>query len=218
MGRPVNKRFFGTGAGSQLKVRAKIGANAEGDGYIVSQRSSNRYRVTVGSNTGVCKLVVKSDGTLSANEMTITVLTDAGTTAQVSKLFNRTAIVNDQKVKWTFAASLSDGAVQIEDEAATNFYTISISSQPANTSVVEPAAASFSVTAAATPTTTLTYQWQKQEGGTGAWANVANATANTYTLSSTVAADDNTDKYRVLVLADNADTVTSNAAVLTVTV
>lgn len=218
MGRPVNKRFFGTGAGSQLKVRAKIGSNAEGDGYIVSQRSGNRFKVTVGANTGVCTLVDKAEGALGANELIIRVMTDAGTVVNATKIYNRTVLANGVRQKWTFAASTTDGKVQIEDEAEPNFTKITISSQPANKSVVEPAAATFSVTAAAIPTTTLTYQWQKQEGGAGAWANVANATANTYTLSSTVAADDSTDKYRVLVSATNADTVTSNAAVLTVTV
>lgn len=218
MGRPVNKRFFGTGAGNQLKVRAKIGANAEGDGYIVSQRSGNRFKVTVGANTGVCTLVDKAEGALGANEMIIRVMTDAGTVVNATKIYNRTVLANGIRQKWTFAASTSDSKVQVEDEAASNFTTIAISVQPANRSVVEPATATFSVTAAATPTATLTYQWQKQEGGAGAWANVNGATSASYTTAATVVADDNGDKYRVLVSATNADTVTSAVATLTVTV
>lgn len=217
MGRPVNKRFFGTGAGNQLKVRAKIGTNAEGDGYIVSQRSGNRFKVTVGVNTGICRLVDKAEGALGANEMIIRVMTDAGTVVNATKIYNRTVLANGIRQKWTFAASTTDGKVQIEDEAEPNFAKIAISVQPASVSVVEPATATFSVTAAATPATTLTYQWQKQEGGAGAWSNVTGATAASYETDATTVADDNGDKYRVLVSAVNADTLTSAAATLTVT-
>lgn len=218
MGRPVNKRFFGTGPGNQLKVRAKIGSNAEGDGYIVSQRSGNRFKVTVGANTGICKLVDKAEGALGANEMIIRVMTDAGTVVNATKIYNRTVLANGVRQKWTFAVSTTDGKVQIEDEAASNFTTIAISVQPADVSVVEPATATFSVTAAATPTATLTYQWQVQEDGAGAWADITGANAASYETAATVAATDDGDKYRVLVSAANANTVTSNAATLTVTV
>ena len=86
MGRPLNKRYFGSGAGNQIKVRAKIGANAEGDGVIVSQRGSKKFKVTVGANTGDCFLVDKADGALGANEMSITVLTDAGQLVRATKI------------------------------------------------------------------------------------------------------------------------------------
>lgn len=217
MGRPVNKRFFGTGPGSQLKVRAKVGSNAEGDGYIVSQRSGNRFKVTVGANTGICKLVDKAEGSLGANEMIIRVMTDAGQVVNATKIYNRTVLANGTRQKWTFTANSSDGKVQIEDEAASNFYTITINGQPADATATQGNTAAFSVNASVSPSTTITYQWQKQESGAGAWSNVANATSSTYTTGSLTVAADNTDKYRVLVLATNADTVTSNAATLTVT-
>lgn len=93
---------------------------------------------------------------------------------------------------------------------------ITISGQPANTTVVEPATGSFSVTATRTGTGTLTYQWQKQEGGVGTWSNIVGATSNTYTTGATTVADDNGDKFRVVVSLTGADAVTSNAATLTV--
>jgi len=114
MGRPINKRFFGTGAGNQIKVRAKIGANAEGDGFIVSQRGTRIFRVTVGANTGICRLVDKA-GSLAAGEMTVVVKLDDGTLGRATKLFNRTAIVNGAKVRWNFSDSSADGAVQVAD-------------------------------------------------------------------------------------------------------
>lgn len=94
---------------------------------------------------------------------------------------------------------------------------ITISGQPANTTVVEPATGSFSVTATRTGTGTLTYQWQKQEGGVGTWSNIVGATSNTYTTGATTVADDNGDKFRVVVSLTGADSVTSNAVTLTVT-
>lgn len=94
---------------------------------------------------------------------------------------------------------------------------ITISGQPSATSVVEPATATFSVTATRTGTGTLTYQWQKQEGGAGDWAAITGATSNTYTTGATTVADDNGDKYRVVVSLAGAESVTSTAVALTVT-
>jgi len=116
MGRPINKRYFGSGAGNQIKVRAKIGNNPESDGIIISQRSTNRFKVTVGPNTGICRLVNKNSGTLAANEMIVNLLSDEGVLVQATKLYNRTVIVEgNQRVKWNFSTSNTDGAVEATD-------------------------------------------------------------------------------------------------------
>lgn len=106
---------------------------------------------------------------------------------------------------------------------------ITISAQPANATRVAPNTAQFSVTAAATPTASLSYQWQVQQSGTGAWINVPNGTGGTtatYTTPATTSGvitppdttnASNGDKYRVIVSASGAVSVTSNAATLTVT-
>lgn len=95
---------------------------------------------------------------------------------------------------------------------------ITISVQPADISVVEPATAAFSVTATRTGTGTLTYQWQKAESATPTvFANVVGATSATYTTGATTVADDGGDKYRVVVSLVGAEAVTSAAATLTVT-
>jgi hypothetical protein len=60
----------------------------------------------------------------------------------------------------------------------------------------------------------LSYQWQKQTGGTGAWANVTGATEAEITLEAVEAGADG-DKYRVVISADGV-TTTSSAATLTV--
>jgi hypothetical protein len=221
MGRPVNKRFFGVAGSANIKVRAKIGNNDEGEGFIVSQRGTRKFRVTVGSNTGICTLVNKSTGALGANEMIINVTTDAGNTVQVTKLYNRLAQIeagteNVTKVRWNFSSSTTDGAVQVEDAKA----VITIGTQPANVTVdlsdSETDTATFTVVATVLPSRTLSYQWQKQEAGAGDWANINGATGASYTTGELTVAADNTDRYRVIVSATDADSVTSNSATLTV--
>lgn len=165
MGRPINKRYFKSGPGNQIKVRAKIGSNAEGDGFIVRQKGTNKFIVTVGVNTGVCRVVNKDSGTLEANEMIINVLTDAGTYVQATKLYNRVAIVEgNQKIKWNFAADLTDGSVQILDVEGP---TLVIKTQPASKSVVEGANTSFTVSVTGVPTANLSYQWEYNDGEAG---------------------------------------------------
>jgi hypothetical protein len=219
MGRPVNKKYFGVAGSANIKVRAKIGANAEGDGFIVSQRGTRKFKVTVGANTGICRLVNKSTGALGANEMIINVTTDAGDTVQATKLYNRLAQIeagteNVAKVKWNFSASTTDGAVQVADAKA----VITIGTQPADITVdlADDSTATFTVVATVLPARTLSYQWQKQEGGAGAWANITGATSASYTTGELTIADDSGDKYRVVVSAADADSVTSDAAELTV--
>jgi len=221
MGRPVNKRYFGSGSGDQIKVRAKIGSASEGDGVIVNQRGSKRFTVTVGSDTGICTLVNKNTGSLAADEMIVNVATDDGVWRQVTKLYNRVAIVEgDEKIAWNFSTSTSDGAVQVADVEGTNRLTITISAQPqgvtANVTANANVTATFSVTASGVGD--LAYQWQKQESGAGAFASVNGATSSSLTLSGLAIVDDDTDQYRVVVSSTSgaADSVTSNAAVLTV--
>ena len=93
---------------------------------------------------------------------------------------------------------------------------ITITVQPTAQTAVEGETATFSVTATRTGTGSLTYQWQKQEGGAGSWANIVDATSASYTTGALTVADDNTDKYRVVVSLTGADSKTSNAVALTV--
>lgn len=94
---------------------------------------------------------------------------------------------------------------------------ITITVQPTAQTAVEGETATFSVTATRTGTGSLTYQWQKQEAGTGAWANIVDATSASYTTGALTVADDNTDKYRAIVSLAGADSKTSTAVALTVT-
>jgi hypothetical protein len=94
---------------------------------------------------------------------------------------------------------------------------ITIGTQPADVTIdlIEDETATFTVAATVTDGT-LSYQWQKQEGGAGAWSTIVGATSTAYTTGVLTVADDNTDKYRVVVSVTNGTPVTSSAATLTV--
>lgn len=214
MGRPINKRFLGSGTGNQIKVRAKVGSNAEGDGYIVSQRSTNRFRVNVGGNEGVCLLVNKSTGELADNEMIVNVLTDDGTYVQATKLFNRTLITEDNRqVGWNFATNLDDGFDQVADVEGSNQLAIVISQQPANASANVGETVTFSV-AVTSDVGDLEYQWQVDEG-TG-FSDISGAVSDEYTTGNVANVDG--FGYQVVISSESgaAPTVTSDTAFATV--
>ena len=83
------------------------------------------------------------------------------------------------------------------------------SAQPASLAVTAPATASFTATGAPVPT----LQWQMSTGG-GSFANIAGATASSYTTPDTVIGDSG-KQYRA-VATNSTGTVNSTAATLTV--
>jgi hypothetical protein len=132
MGRPINKKFFGWLADADdtryapasnetffnITVNVKVASNAASDeGYILRQRSSNKFlvndtktgtAVTPGGsgtgNVGICTLVDKAVGSLAANEMSIqgTIVGSDGRQVRIKKLFNRTCRdFNNARYKWT---------------------------------------------------------------------------------------------------------------------
>ena len=108
MGRPINKRFFGTLAdGTNITINCKVGGNAaSAQGMIINQRSVNKFRVDdskLGTgNEGVCTLVNKAVGALLDNEMSIDGVIAGGSQGiKIKKLYNRTCRdFNNNKYKW----------------------------------------------------------------------------------------------------------------------
>jgi len=97
--------------------------------------------------------------------------------------------------------------------------TILIGTQPSNSSVTAPAAASFTVAASTTPGGgSLSYQWQILVSDT--WTNLSNggvySTVTTATLNISNSTGLDGEQYRVRISATGADTVNSQAATLTV--
>lgn len=103
MGRPLNKRYFGTTAlggdetgEGNLTVAVKVGTNAATElGIILSQRSETTFRVDDNpagtGNEGVCTLVNKAVGALGDNEMSLAGWHD-GNEVFIRKVMNRTMV------------------------------------------------------------------------------------------------------------------------------
>jgi alpha-tubulin suppressor-like RCC1 family protein len=115
-------------------------------------------------------------------------------------------------VSATNAASVTSNAATLTVEANN---TITITQQPTSQTAVN-GDATFTVTASSAPSGTPAYQWQRSNDAGVAFANVSGATSATLVLSGMTVVADNNARYRVLVSAANAASVTSNSATLTV--
>ena len=108
MGRPLNKRYFGTptDGGDEIKVQFYDStAGASKNGWIIKQLGSKKFRCTDGTNTDDCFLVDKASGALAAGEMTITV-DDNGTARQVTKIAARKVTLDTGSViPWDFTGT-----------------------------------------------------------------------------------------------------------------
>ena len=99
-----------------VKIRVKIGANAEADGSIIRQKGSIKYLVTDGTNTGICTLADLADGALTDNTMTITMDEGDSTPVRISKLTNKWAL------DYTGGSSYSAAAVVQRIRYLANFF------------------------------------------------------------------------------------------------
>ena len=104
----------------------------------------------------------------------------------------------------------STGATLTVNAAAT---APGITLQPADTTVVAPATATFTAAAIGVPSPTV--QWQQSTDAGVIWANITAATNPSYTAPATVLADSG-KRFRA-VFTNASGSVNSNAAVLTVT-
>ena len=100
MGRPINKKHIGDGAGKiqVTAMRFASGAEVITEGHIVNQRSKNKFTVTGGGKTEVLTLVNKDVGSLAAGEMVINAVDTDGVEKQITKLMNRTIQVEGDSV------------------------------------------------------------------------------------------------------------------------
>lgn len=114
MGRPLNKRYFGTptAGGNEIKVQFYNGT-ASVPGWIVKQTGSKRFVCTDGTVEATCYLVDKAAGALAANEMSITV-DDNGAAKQVTKISGRKATLDDGSMQsWDFTGT--GATVEVEE-------------------------------------------------------------------------------------------------------
>ena len=115
MGRPINKKYFGINANTNLKVQFHNGTASKA-GYVVKQKGSKKFLCSdAQGNRAVCTLVDKASASLAAGEMTITVKLDNGTVDQVTKISSHKVTVGGNSYTWNFSTSTSDDSVQVEE-------------------------------------------------------------------------------------------------------
>lgn len=127
-----------------------------------------------------------------------------------------------RKIVETLVAMSKNGITGDAEDVVFEDYLITITTQPADDESATGEAVEFSVVAAITGTGgTLTYAWQRDAGSGWETIDGTIATAEGYTdyTTDTLTIADNTGldtyEYRVVVSATGADSVTSDAAVLT---
>ena len=128
MGRPINKRYFGTPSdgGNEIKVQFYDGS-ASVNGWIIKQLGSKKFRVTDGTTTKDCFLVDEASGLLANGEMTITVKDDSGTARQVTKISGRKATIDTgASLAWVFDDSNSDGYVEMEEAGGASISAVAL--------------------------------------------------------------------------------------------
>lgn len=115
MGRPLNKRFFGSDAASNIKIQFNNGTSSV-PGFIVKQKGTRSFLCS--SATGeqaVCSLVAKDSASLLPGEMSMTVKLDSGVVEHVTKITAHRISSPSGEYAWNFSTSTTDNAAQIEE-------------------------------------------------------------------------------------------------------
>jgi len=124
MGRPLNKRFFGTPTAGGNEIKVKFFNTAPEDGWIVKQLGSKKFRCTNGTDIKDCFLVDKDAADLLAGEMSMVVKDDNGVVKQVVKITARKVTVDTgESLPWNFSDATDDGAVEMEEAGTANDFT-----------------------------------------------------------------------------------------------
>src|SRR5712692_2666094 len=176
-------------------------------------RGGNKFNTTGFSISGTINPTAAGSGATAvlSGGASASATADSSGNYTFAGLANGSYMVTPKHTGYAFTPGNQSATVNGADVTGVNFtgnaapVAPSITTQPASQSVTAGQTASFSV--AATGTVPLSYQWQKNG------ANIAGATAASYTTSATTA--DNGSTFAVVV-TNTAGTVTSSAATLTV--
>lgn len=103
---------------AQIQPAVKIGGAAAGNGSILRQKGASKFRVTDGTNTGICTLVNKASGSLAANEMSITVTLANASTFYAERISNKWVWdFNNNKYRYWFAAATTNNKYSVDAAA-----------------------------------------------------------------------------------------------------
>ena len=132
MGRPVNKKYFGTPSATGKEIKVDFWGTASVlQGYIVKQLGSKKFRVAAlgtGGTPTYDRFLTwgKLPAALTGTEMSISVKADDGETYNCKKIAGRKMTViaptltgdnayDGKSIPWNFADSNTDGAVEVEE-------------------------------------------------------------------------------------------------------
>ena len=105
MGRPVNKRYFGTtgGAAATVPIRFQSGGTVY-EGKILSQRATNKFNCSDDGDsvTEVCTLTSDGSAPNANGECQIIGIASGGDAIAIKKMYNRTCVDYDNnRYTWT---------------------------------------------------------------------------------------------------------------------
>ncbi len=201
--------------GAQVVVPA--GALAVDTAIAIEQSSAGSPALPAGLTTYGAMFAFTPHGTAFATPVTVTVPFSASSVpAGATPVLYKTNAAG----AWEQVAGATLNAGTMTAQVTSFSWLIGgnsppqITVRPVDVAVVEPAAASFTVSALGAPP--FFYQWQRSDDGGMTFVAIAGATGTSYTTGATTVAADNDDRYRVLV-SNIEGVTTSSAARLTVT-
>lgn len=180
-----------TSVANVISVNGRTGAVslAAADVTAASSTHGHNYVQSINALTGTPSIIAGSNVTVSTSTSSIVIAAQGGIGG--------------------------DDAVDGGDYDGEFLYSITITSQPMNQTAAA-GAATFTASAISTSGGSVSYQWQRSDDGGVTWTNVAGGTSASLTVSNLTFANDNGDRYRVVVSGGSAISVTSAAATLTV--
>ena len=180
MGRPLNKRLFGTGPGKQIQAIVRVPRADEADGYILRQKATNTFLVSdMAGNEGICKLVQKEAGTLLDGEMIIVVKDDRGIDHPVAKLTaHRATLADGTSTIWSFDDSAVDGIGEMSElQDSITFVVEGFASIPDGllgdpATITTDAGSTITIASAVIAATPIEYQWQISTDNQVTWTDI----------------------------------------------
>jgi hypothetical protein len=194
-----------TSAGVTLTVNTPAAITTQPTNQSVCSGNNISFSVTASGTGLVYQWQVSIDGGTNWTDVT-------GATTSTLNINGATTNLNGNRYRVVVTGCA--GAVTSAAVTLTVLETASILTGPSNVNACSGTNAVFSVSAAGT---NITYQWQLSTDGGSTWSNVSGANTATFTIPSVTGAMNN-HRIRVIVSNTCAGSLTSSAAVLTVSV
>lgn len=120
-----------TASNPTVKIRVKVGANSEADGYIIRQKGATKYLVSDGTNEGVCTLANLTDTNLTDSTMTVTIRQDDSTEVRLKRFSNKFGLdFSDNRYLLNFFATSDDTVEKSGAEGSTTTINLVLVDNP----------------------------------------------------------------------------------------